>query len=77
MPVDLEYLANRLDDECEKNEEFRTEVRQHLSEVAQWVAVRDALEIERQKIFEKKQKNYVWLVSTLLTVGSTVVAFLK
>lgn len=74
--MDLRYLAELIEEERDRNTEFRDEVREKLSSVEKWIAVRDAIEDDRELRWAAKKKAFSWVIGTVVATLSVVVPVL-
>jgi hypothetical protein len=74
--MDLRYLAEILEDERDRNSEFRDEVRTKLAGLERWIAVRDAIEADRIARVGALKKGAAWIAGTVVTILGILVPVL-
>ncbi len=74
--MDLRYLAQLLEEERDRNPEFRDEVREKLAHVEKWIAVRDAIEDDRELRWDTRKKALSWTVGTIVAIAGVLVPVL-
>lgn len=74
--MDLRYLADIIEEERDRNSEFRDEVRTKLAGLEQWIAVRDAVEEDRAERLAAWKKGAGWVAGTLITILGILVPVL-
>jgi len=74
--VNLKHLSDLIEEERDRNSEFRDEVRDKLSNVEKWMAIRDAIEEDREARTATRKKAAAWVVGSVLTILGIVVPVL-
>ncbi len=74
--MNLKHLSDLIEEERDRNSEFRDEVRDKLSNVEKWMAIRDAIEEDREARTATRKKAAAWVVGSVLTILGIVVPVL-
>jgi hypothetical protein len=83
MDPSTSYIIERLDEERDRAEAFREEVREKVDEVRdaldvinRWIAVFEAVSKERADAATRQQKRYVWAVGAVFSLAGTAIPLL-